>query len=47
MQINEFEPLDFTRIHPDNYPLSKKIAKDSLDEEIPNPDRDDSIIKIM
>lgn len=29
----QYEMLDFTRIHPENYALAKKIAKDALDED--------------
>jgi transcription elongation factor SPT6 len=29
----EFDILDTTRIHPENYVLAKKIAKDALDDD--------------
>lgn len=38
--------LDLTRIHPDNYLLANKIAKDALDEDI-GSDSQDLVSKIM
>lgn len=32
-ELEEFDLLDSTRIHPENYCLAKKIAKDGLDDE--------------
>jgi len=40
--------LDATRIHPENYLLAKKIAKDALDEdEDIDHDREEPVIRIM
>ncbi|MFO0131554.1 MAG: hypothetical protein ACK52J_03305 [bacterium] len=37
--------LDSTRIHPENYVLARKIAKDALDYE--KDDKDECVNKIM
>ena len=34
MDQDQFDILDTTRIHPENYVLAKKIAKDALEDEI-------------
>ncbi len=40
-----FDILDSTRIHPENYVLAKKIAKDALDDE--RDENNECVIKIM
>ncbi len=37
--------LDFTRIHPENYQLALKIAKEALDT--PHEDENQNIIEIL
>ncbi len=37
--------MDTTRIHPENYVLAKKIAKDALDDE--KIDQNECVLKIM
>ena len=44
-QDNEHDVLDATRIHPENYVLAKKIAKDALDVE--KDDKDECVQMIM
>ena len=41
----EFDILDTTRIHPENYVLAKKIAKDALDDE--KDEINECVLKIM
>ncbi len=33
LNLQDFQPLDVTRIHPDNYPLATKIARAAMDNE--------------
>lgn len=45
-EFGKHEALDSTRIHPENYILAKKIARDALDEEV-SENMQDWVPKIM